>query len=76
MDYIKSNIISVNIPREFPRLWETYVRRMRRCEVMGINSFNNFLKDENIHGFSEPGKILGTALLREDHYMWIKLKWQ
>jgi len=71
MEYIR-----VNIKRELPGLWKKYESTLRRGEIVGSNSFNNFLKDENINGFSAAGKVLGTAQIRTDHYMWMKLRWQ
>jgi hypothetical protein len=73
MEYIR-----VNVAKEFPELWKTYTSRLQRGEIVGINSFNNFLKKENINGFSSAGVggTLGTAQIREDHLMWMKLKWQ
>ena len=71
MEYIK-----VNVAKEFPKLWKNYTSHLQQCEIVGINSFNNFLKKENINGFSAAGENLGTARIRADHYMWMKLKWQ
>ena len=71
MEYIK-----VNIRHEFPDLWKKYESTRRIGGIIGSNSFNNFLKDENINGFCVYKDLLGHAQIREDYYMWMKLKWQ
>lgn len=71
MEYIK-----INIRHQFPDLWKKYESTLSRGEIVGSNSFNNFLKDENINGFAVTQGVIGNAQIRTDNLMWIKLKWQ
>lgn len=71
IDYVK-----INIKKELPDLWEYYKSNLTINEMIGSNSFNNFLKREKINGYAVTHDILGTAFVRTDHYVWIKLKYQ
>ena len=42
--------IKTNIRHEFPELWKKYESTLRIGNIKGVNSFNNFLKDQNNNG--------------------------
>jgi len=69
--------ITVDVKKEFPELWKEYARRMEKNEIIGSNSFNNFLKDKQINGFAKPLTTIGIeAQVRRDQLMWLKLKYE
>lgn len=71
------NYIRVNVREEFPSLWSEfgeYVTK-NRIGIVGSNSFNNFLKQNQINGFAKFGEDIGHALIRKDHLIWLKLKY-
>lgn len=67
--------VTIDVREQFPELWKEYAERMEKCEIIGSNSFNNFLKDKQINGFATHGSSLGYAKIRHDHLMWMKLKY-
>jgi hypothetical protein len=68
--------VTINVREQFPELWKEYAERMEKCEIIGSNSFNNFLKDRQINGFAKPLTTIGEAQVRRDHYVWLKLKYE
>jgi hypothetical protein len=67
--------VTVNVIEEFPALWEEYQTYMGKNEIIGPNSFNNFLKHKQINGFVKYGERIGTAQIRHEHLMWLKLQY-
>jgi hypothetical protein len=68
--------LTIDVREQFPELWKEYAERMEKCEIIGSNSFNNFLKDKQINGFAKPLTTIGEAQVRRDHYVWLKLKYE
>jgi hypothetical protein len=67
--------ITVNVTEEFPALWKEFVGTNKYYGLMGSRMFNDFLKSKNINAFAKPHNYIGEAQIRQDHLMWMRIKY-